>query len=1317
MALRFSRLRASVACVALLAGSGARAEPGLLFSLSGDKGSVADFAAGGATPIFAKGVTAIADGKVGAGFTFSDDLVLAWPGPGNIYAQRGTLSFFFRSRTPFGTTPFPIFRVGGSDGSSWDMVFLRIDWNGHGYDAFVTDTGLARTRISYRIASIPAANAWTHIAFGWDERSGVKLWVDGQRVATLNRKAVYDAGLFGFGPFQRVVSPWQVHTRRMYSHGGDLDEIRIYDHMLDDASVATLATAGTPNAPAAPPAPAMPTDDPQVRQDWWHRYGWAAADIAPLYLSAASIRIRKVEFSDARDQKEKMARGTDGIRETTWPGVYNRSRLPGRHDYFELPDWNVYATGGQAYTLTLPDEPWNRIEIAGPAYGDLQRTDGDGAGLLFRRPEGLERSSTPLDHERHGGTIRFDNVAQETPIEEIGAYDVTAGEAPAADFRLHYRIDAKADPASYPALDGLAGYIAGRFVPQERATVVALPAGAPRKPRAAVAAPASTPASTPPSASASALPIVHILVPGDFRDARLGNAPQRFTYGAANLNMGLDGVAIHLPALPVQPTHRGLLPLNIRIKDPTWPDRDLLDVDVAVKPGEARTLWLDTRDRILPDGASMMIDIAAAGGGFDMHALDGTDVDLLYKPVAAAKAEHVADRLAQARDELSWLVEEQPSTRLYPVWTRFERDISDVLRVDPGNATARAYWVEKEPEQPYAPMSPEPAPPPGVPAWAWRQSEDLKLYQQFVDWWIDHRQIADGEFGGGLSDDTDLVNQWVPLAMMGVEPERIAASQRRVLDATFANGMWSNGLGRIRTDELHSYEEGINTLGQAMLLDWGDPSAIERSMAVARNYPKLMQVNPAGHAHVVSSLFSGTSIVREAALGWQEPYSLLITHPGLMLVDYNGAPATKALLLSVLDGWLAHGKKDANGVWQFPSNIEWASDKATGKGVASAGNSFWAAYDWTGDERYLRPIATEMAEHDLAGLSALNADLLARTPQGPALAKAIADGTVKPDGGAIDRNLGGFNDRDYARFVHWQQTGDKNDLVALYDGEIASDRGRMPVLTDAELWVDRVSVPSELLQRTRMGGVAHRRNAYYPGNLVRWHFAAPARGEDVALLIPHGDPRHFRIIGYNLTDRPITARMTGDEVAAGRWRLSAGIDTDGDDRADTVGEQRDVTLERGAGVDIAFPPHQTIVYDFTLATPGDDPAARPDIGLSGEDLALRGDRLSVTAHSLGAKATPGGTAIVEDAAGHVVARAPIPPLAAPTDLEPKTATVAIRLPHGTPTPGLRVRLTLDGDPAETSATNNVAALGVTIASQIAGATESRDDATAQEDTK
>ena len=84
-----------------------------------------------------------------------------------------------------------------------------------------------------------------------------------------------------------------------------------------------------------------------------------------------------------------------------------------------------------------------------------------------------------------------------------------------------------------------------------------------------------------------------------------------------------------------------------------------------------------------------------------------------------------------------------------------------------------------------------------MPLWAFRQLEDLKLVRHFVDWWIDNRQVAYGDFGGGISDDTDLLEQWPGLALMGVEPDSIRASHTRLADAAYKNGMFTDGLSTI----------------------------------------------------------------------------------------------------------------------------------------------------------------------------------------------------------------------------------------------------------------------------------------------------------------------------------------------------------------------------------------------------------------------------------------------------------------------------------------------------------------------------------------
>jgi hypothetical protein len=1224
-----------------------RGDSGLLFHLTGDKGLTADLAGGEAAPNFADKVKIRTDPVHGPYIEAAGEETLSWMAPGNLYAQRGTLSFQWRARDPVGTTPFPLFRVGYADHTSWDMAWLRIDWNGKGFDAFVTDNNLARVRVS-TTAAPPRPDQWILVTFTWDEAKGIALYIDGKPVASKAQAAALDAGLDQFGPHSRVISPHQVQSAYQFIRGGDVDDIRVYDRALDDAAVAGLAAGKAP-------APAVATTDAKT---WLYRYGWDRPTDPPPYLADARTTIRKVEFTDQYDLKERMSLGSDGIAETTWPGVYNRSKLPGRHDYFELPDWNVYVEGGKAITFTLPDEPWNRLEFQGAAYGALTTIDAAGQETpLAKRPKGELRTFNQFAALK-GGKLRFDNLVQETPIQELAAYNVTAAAEP-DEFTLGYVVRPGADPAAYPTLDELSTFVKGRYAAGERTIVTALPASAPTKPRADAAA-------------GPAQPIVHVLIPADFRQNRPGGPVGKFQYGWQGMDAGLDGVAIDIPALKVKATHGELFPLNIKVKDPLWPGRDLIDVNVSVKPGEARTVYLDTRDRLLPEGRSLYLSIAGAGADFDARQLDGMAVRLKFKPAADARAEHVADRLAQARDNLAFLVEEHDVSKRLARYARLDLELSDLLRVDPTNQHGREMWAELNPEQPGAPVT-LPTAPAGVPKWAFLQVEDLKRVRKFIEWWIDNRQVPYGDFGGGISDDDDLTQQWPPLALMGDIPDKTTASLNALLEAAYKNDMIPNGLSKIKTDELHSYEEAINLKAEAMYTSYGDPKVVERMMETARAYPVVANRGEDGHVHILSRFFSATDVSRDGPWGWSHPYSYLILHPGMLIADFNGDPTLRKLIIDLADGHLAHGKQDPDGTWRYPEDINAATGESRGeltgkgRGNVSAMQLFWAAWRWTGDDKYLRPLKGEIAHQPGRGLDELNSDvidMLGLRAQATPMIKAMVDkGSDDP----------------FVLYQAWRSTGDTAYLEKVYTDEITTAEQRMWMVTEAHWWSDRVELFSDILQRSRLGGMALRRNQMFPGHLVSWRFDTPTAAEDVGILVTGGQ-KSFKVTGYNLTGQPLHAVMTGWDVAAGQWSVTRTVDA-------AVEPAASVAFERTIGLDMTFAPGKATTWEFTLQTPAATPVTeRPDLGIGRDDVKAGRSGLTVTVHSLGAKPAPASVVVVEDASGKELARATTPALPAPLDLKPKTAQVALKAGWKT---GYRVRIVTPVGAPEITQMNNI----------------------------
>ncbi len=1210
-------------------------EPGLLFYLSGDRALKADYAQGASEPNFASDVQVIADGAKGPGLQCGHTQLLSYRAPGNIYAQRGTLSFFWRSREPVGPTPFPIFRVGYADHSSWDMVWLRIDYNGQrGFDAFVTDASLARTRVSVKQPSFPEPNRWTHLALSWDETKGIRFFVDGRLAATVEGTAIFDAALDQFGPHSRIISPYQVQSAYNFVRGGDLDELRIYDRMLSDENIASLARGGA--AGDVPPL-TRTLATPQWRDEWWYRFGWNRAGDPPPPLDSPSVSIRKVEIHDVYDVKRWWWKATDGIRETTWPGVYNRSRLAGRNDYFQLPDWDTYSTGGKDVTFSMPDEPWNQIEISGAAFGSMA-LDGE-AAPLFDRPKGQERTFHRLASPVRGKRLRFTNVEQETPIGELSAYNIGNAREPVGMTKLSYRLTAAAEPA-YPNVKPIVDFIAGRYPSDQRATMIALPEGAPRMAR---------------QPSAGGLPIVHVVIPADFRDVNFSARRTDFSYTWANMSGGLDGVALDLPALKVTPTHGEWIPLNVQIKDPIWPLRNLLDVSVSVKPGTAHTLWFDTRDRILPNDRPLYLTIASASQEFDAADLEGAELRLIFKPLKEAAREHVADRFTQVRDNYAQLLEERPNTRRLDLYTRLEGDMTDLLRVDPEHALGRAYWYDFNREQPRPPLTLA-APPAGAPPWASRQVENLRYVKRLVNWFIDHRQIENGEFGGGLSDDGDLTNLWPGTAFMGATPDKIRASLLREMEAFYAQGMFTNGLSTIQTDELHSYEEGIQTLGQSMLLDYASPTHLERAMETSLGIERVTGINAAGHRHIRSSYFSGTVIAEDGVWGWSKPSSYLFLQPALALVEFNGSPRVRKYLLELADALLAHRKQDPNGSYAIRATVEFATDRDLPQLSDRAWPLMWAAFRWTGDRKYVQPFLD-------AGPRGLP------VAPGNALELLSLKDHWKP---AI------LADRSLAHFA-WQVSGDLSHLERLYADQIAAAAAREYINTEGSVWIDRVTANDAELQRARLGGVAIVRNSTYPGHVVSWSFERPDAEEEVAILVPEATPKHVRISAFNLGAAPVKARMTAWDIEPGTWRVTQGADV------------RTIELERTRELDVTFGLRETSI-ELTLVSPGVPYWSRPDLGIAERDVRVSGAVVEVTVHSLGSVDAPASRVVLTGRDGRVLASAPVPALRAPIDLQPKKAVVRLNVPRDAQAAGLTVTIESRGPLPEITRRNNVVEL-------------------------
>ena len=83
--------------------------------------------------------------------------------------------------------------------------------------------------------------------------------------------------------------------------------------------------------------------------------------------------------------------------------------------------------------------------------------------------------------------------------------------------------------------------------------------------------------------------------------------------------------------------------------------------------------------------------------------------------------------------------------------------------------------------------------------------------------------------------------------------------------------------------------------------------------------------------------------------------------------------------------------------------------------------------------------------------------------------------------------------------------------------------------------------------------MAHQRGSIlYPQSKLRWRFFNLGDDEKLAILSPIALDDQVKLLVYNLSDKAVTARVFAKELIPGVWSFSGGVDTTGNDNADSV---------------------------------------------------------------------------------------------------------------------------------------------------------------------
>ncbi len=119
-----------------------------------------------------------------------------------------------------------------------------------------------------------------------------------------------------------------------------------------------------------------------------------------------------------------------------------------------------------------------------------------------------------------------------------------------------------------------------------------------------------------------------------------------------------------------------------------------------------------------------------------------------------------------------------------------------------------------------------------APPWARFQREGLEKLTDVIYWWIDHRQLADGHYGGRWGDDIEMWRWWTPL-LIGFEDPKIIDAQVRLSRGMLTQPSMKHGYSLEMNDVEHAAEKTADTLTPMMHLRPKDPKCTKWAIRLA----------------------------------------------------------------------------------------------------------------------------------------------------------------------------------------------------------------------------------------------------------------------------------------------------------------------------------------------------------------------------------------------------------------------------------------------------------------------------------------------------
>ena len=475
-----------------------------------------------------------------------------------------------------------------------------------------------------------------------------------------------------------------------------------------------------------------------------------------------------------------------------------------------------------------------------------------------------------------------------------------------------------------------------------------------------------------------------------------------------------------------------------------------------------------------------------------------------------------------------------------------------------------------------------------APRWASLQRETLEKLTDLIHWWIDHRQLPNGSYGGGWGDDCEMWRLWTPV-LLGFQDDKMERAQARLSNGMFSLDRMKGGYTSIMSDVEHTAEDTADTITPMMHIAPESPTWKNRALRLAELMKeKWAGTNQRGFLQFKSTYFTSETVDLQPSHACDTVYHPRAVQPALLYWQRTGDKDLEKLFTAWMKTWVDAAERSERGkpAGILPSALHWPSGRVGGIGkewwrpenygtdlynwpstISMLNNTLLLCYHMTGDDLYLKPLQSMAAiRRKYAGDSSIKT-----APEGSIQWCANQIGSFLPDSLAKYRWLTGDTQFDdllkadadgYMRFV---LTGSESALLEGFGNNEEALRYNFESFTSETRFTDRVlrfangylikhfdaSLPTfdaSFLYTTLTGDYGS--PLYFPLNAVRWL----THSKDMAALVKVNKKDQFKADLYHFGLYPRDMGAECYMLSDGKYQLEI---TQGSD----VVQKTEVTID------------------------------------------------------------------------------------------------------------------------------------------------------------